>query len=147
LDRSMKAFFLSPIASPQEWNYRNRIQVHVENNQFGFIKRNSNTIVLIESCKIAEPALNKALTDLKNTEAVKNTDKIELLIDRNLQVHQRDLNTQGQPVMFSQVNRFANQLLVDSVVEKVIRFQPKTKIYDFYSGDGNFLAAISKKIT
>ncbi len=138
--------FLSPIASPLEWNYRNRIQVHIENNQVGFNKRNSNTIVPIENCKIAEPALNKALTELKNTDAVKNAEKIELLIDKNLQVHQRDLNSQGQPVMFSQVNRFANQLLVDSVVEKVVRFQPKAKVYDFYSGDGNFLAAISKKL-
>lgn len=138
--------FLSPIASPQEWNYRNRIQVHIENNQVGFIKRNSNTIVPIENCKIAEPALNKALTELKNTDAVKNVEKIELLIDKNLDVHQRDLNSLGQPVMFSQVNRFANQLLVDSVVEKVVRFQPKAKVFDFYSGDGNFLAAISKKL-
>tara|TARA_B110001454_G_scaffold219198_1_gene251605 strand:- start:184135 stop:185310 length:1176 start_codon:yes stop_codon:yes gene_type:complete len=141
-----ESVFQSPIASPQEWHYRNRIQIHIENNDFGFIKRNSNTVVPIKNCKIAEPALNKALTDLKNSNSVKGAEKIELLIDKNLQVHQRDLNSQGQPVLFSQVNRFANQLLVDSVVDKIARFQPKSKVYDFYSGDGNFLSAISKKL-
>lgn len=138
--------FLPPVASPQEWNYRNRIQVHVEGNQFGFVKRNSNTLIPIENCKIAEPSLNEALTALRSaTEPTKN-EKIELLMDKNLLVHQRDLNSQGQPLLFSQVNRFANKLLVDLVVEKVVRANPKGKIYDLYSGDGNFLIALNKSL-
>lgn len=138
--------FLSPVASPQEWNYRNRIQIHIKNNEFGFIKRNSNTIVPIKNCKIAESALNDALTTFASTPEIKASEKVELLLDKNLKVHQRDLNSQGQPLMFSQVNRFANQLLVDLVVGKIFQNNPKKQIFDLYSGDGNFLAAIAKAL-
>lgn len=138
--------FLPPIASPQEWNYRNRIQIHVNKNEYGFVKRNSHTLIPIENCKIAEPALNKALANIKSIPDLLKNEKVELLIDKNLQVHQRDLNSQGQPVLFSQVNRFANKLLVDLVVDKVVAYGPKAKIYDLYSGDGNFLVAISKSL-
>lgn len=138
--------FLPPVASPKEWNYRNRIQIHINKSAYGFVKRNSHTLIPIEDCKIAEPALNKALADIKTTPDLMKNEKIELLIDKNLQVHQRDLNSQGQPVLFSQVNRFANKLLVDLVAEKVVGYAPKAKIYDLYAGDGNFLIAMGKSL-
>lgn len=135
--------FLPPIYSPKPWNYRNRIQIHIENNKFGFIKRNSNTIVPIETCLIAEPALNAELLTFENNHNLPKLDKVELLLDKNLTVHHRDLNTQGQPVLFSQINRFANEVLVDLVVSRVLGYNPKARIYDLYSGDGNFLIAIA----
>lgn len=141
-----ESVFLEPIASPQEWNYRNRIQVHIQNNEFGFVKRNSNTIVPIKNCAIAEPALNEALTSLKSTPEIMKNEKVELLIDKNLKVHLRDLNSQGQPLLFSQVNRFANQLMVNLVVQKMLNYKPKQQIFDLYCGDGNFLAALSKAL-
>lgn len=138
------AVFLPPVASPQEWNYRNRIQIHINKSEYGFVKRNSQTLIPIENCKIAEPALNNTLADIKTTPDFFKNEKIELLIDKNLQVHTRDLNSQGQPVLFSQVNRFANTLLVDLVVKKVTGYRSDAMIYDFYSGDGNFLIALNK---
>lgn len=136
------SIFLDPIYSPQQWNYRNRIQIHIHNKSFGFVKRNSNTVIPIESCPIAEPALNEELKNLKFKD-LSDTEKLELLIDKNLAVHHRDLNSKGQPVLFSQVNRFANEVLVDLVVSKVLAYKPKAKIFDLYSGDGNFLLATS----
>lgn len=140
------SIFLQPIASPKPWNYRNRIQIHIQDNHFGFKKRNSNTIIPIESCMIAEPMLNNDLKLLRTTADTPAVEKIELLIDKSLNVHRRDLNTQGQPILFSQINRFANTLLVDLVVAKILTYPLKGKIYDFYSGDGNFLLAIAKKL-
>lgn len=137
---------LPPVASPNPWNYRNRIQVHIKDNQFGFIKRNSNTLIPIERCQIAESALNDALVNLRSSGAIPNVEKVELFVDRNLKVQQRDLNSKGQPLLFAQVNRFANSLLVDLVVEKVITCKPTGKIFDFYSGDGNFLLALSRAL-
>lgn len=137
---------LPPIPSPAPLNYRNRIQVHIENGRLGFIKRNSNTIVPIEKCLIAEDSLNTALINLKKSGELPSVEKIELLIDKSLHVQQRDLNSQGQPLLFSQVNRFANQLLVDLVVEKVVASKPSSRVFDFYSGDGNFLVAMAKAL-
>lgn len=138
--------FLKPLASPQEWNYRNRIQIHINKNEYGFLKRNSHTLIPIESCKIAEPALNEALKNISSIPDLLKNDKVEIFIDKNLQVQRRDLNSQGQPVLFSQVNRFANKLLVNLVVEKIVHYAPKGIIYDLYSGDGNFLIAINKSL-
>ncbi|MBL7544684.1 MAG: class I SAM-dependent RNA methyltransferase [Bdellovibrionaceae bacterium] len=134
---------LDPIASPSEWHYRNRIQVHVQNDQIGFHKRNSHSIIPIKQCLIAEPALNSALPSLKITAGI---EKIELLLDKNMQFHTRDLNSKGQPTLFSQVNRFANDVLVKLVVDKAVSYTSYSKLFDLYSGDGNFLIALTKAL-
>lgn len=135
---------LNPIASPQPLNYRNRIQIHFEGSLLGFVKRNSHSVVPIEACLIAETALNDELKKIKQNPPETKTEKLEILLDKSMQVHQRDLNSKGQPVLFGQVNRFANELLTEAVVKKVNSINPKGKIFDFYSGDGNFLLKISK---
>ena len=140
------SIFMAPIYSPKVTNYRNRIQIHIENGQFGFKKRNSNTIIPVENCLIAEKAINEELGLLKSSKDILNSEKIELVLDKNLAVHRRDLNSLGQPQLFSQVNRFANDVLVDLVLNRVLAAQSKAKIYDLYSGDGNFLLAISKAL-
>jgi 23S rRNA (uracil1939-C5)-methyltransferase len=136
---------LQPVPSPQPWNYRNRVQVHIENENIGFNKRNTHSIIPIENCQIAEVAINESFKSVKMNPDLMKNEKIEILIDKNLKVQYRDLNSQGQPLLFSQVNRFANELLVKLVVDKVTAAKPKNKIYDLYSGDGNFLTAIAKK--
>lgn len=140
------SIFLPPIASPKQWNYRNRIQVHFDNNKFGFKKRNSNTIIPIDACQIAELALNQELETIKTSKSVTSIDKLEILVDQSLMVHRRDLNSQGQPVLFSQVNRFANEVLVELIVSKVLAFKPVSKIFDLYAGDGNFLIPLAKAL-
>ncbi len=141
-----ESLFLAPILSPKIWNYRNRIQIHIENGEFGFNKRLSNKVVPVENCLIAETAINDELRSLKTGKDFQNSEKLELVVDKSLIVHRRDLNSLGQPQLFSQVNRFANEVLVDLVVNKVLAAKPKTKVYDLYSGDGNFLLAISKAL-
>ncbi len=137
--------FMAPIYSPKQWNYRNRIQIHIENNKFGFIKRNTNTVIPIDKCPIAEGELNEELKSLKS-KPLPDSLKLELLLDKDLNVHHRDLNSKGQPVLFSQVNRFANDVLVDLVVSRVLAYKPKSKVYDLYSGDGNFLLSTSEAL-
>jgi 23S rRNA (uracil1939-C5)-methyltransferase len=136
--------WLKPIASPHPWNYRNRIQVHFEGPRLGFVKRNSHSVVPIDSCLIAEGPLNEEIKKIKSSPQAPDAKKLELLLDKKMQVHQRDLNSKGQPVLFGQVNRFANELLIDVVVQKVNLINPKGKIFDLYSGDGNFLVNIAK---
>ncbi len=87
--------------SPMEWNYRNRIAVHVEAGHIGFRHRASATIVDVGECAIASPAVNERLSELRN-EAPRGPARITL----------RD-GTHGPG--FSQVNDGAAAVLAETV--------------------------------
>ncbi|MCO5112859.1 MAG: TRAM domain-containing protein [Bdellovibrionaceae bacterium] len=50
--------------SEQIWEYRNRLEAHFKNSQWGFYKRRTHDLVFTNYCHIAKPALNKALNEL-----------------------------------------------------------------------------------
>lgn len=53
------------VPSPVDYEYRNRIRVHVENRQVGFFAHASHELVPISRCEIAEPGVNQVLHDLR----------------------------------------------------------------------------------
>jgi 23S rRNA (uracil1939-C5)-methyltransferase len=53
------------IPSPLEYEYRNRITVHVREGLIGFFRRDSNTLLDIECCPIASPEVNERLEELR----------------------------------------------------------------------------------
>lgn len=55
---------LPAIGSPREWEYRNRIAVHIEDGQVGFHHRRSRRIVPVSSCPIAAPEINARLAEV-----------------------------------------------------------------------------------
>ena len=55
------------IPSPEQYEYRNRIRVHVHMGQAGFFAHRSHELVPIKRCEIAQPAVNDALHDLRRT--------------------------------------------------------------------------------
>ena len=52
------------LASPDEWEYRNRISVHTADGQVGFFGRKSHRIVPATSCPIATSSVNEQLAEL-----------------------------------------------------------------------------------
>ena len=52
------------LASPLEWEYRNRIAVHARDGKVGFHGRKSHAVVPAVSCPIASPDINRQLADL-----------------------------------------------------------------------------------
>lgn len=48
-------------ASPNKYNYRNKIKLFVDNKRIGLKRRNSNEICAIDNCDLAENLINKAL--------------------------------------------------------------------------------------
>jgi 23S rRNA (uracil1939-C5)-methyltransferase len=52
------------IVSAEPWAYRNRAQLHVENNRLGFREARSRRLCAIDSCPIGSPALNDAIRTL-----------------------------------------------------------------------------------
>ncbi len=51
--------------SGHPWSYRNRIQLHFENDRLGFHKEGSNELCSIDHCEIASPKLGEAITILR----------------------------------------------------------------------------------
>lgn len=54
------------IASPQPYEYRNRIRVHAANGVVGFYAQDKRTLIDIECCPISSPAVNAALRTLRD---------------------------------------------------------------------------------
>ena len=52
------------IASAEPFGYRNRVQVHFENNRVGYREMNSRRLVAIDQCPIASPKINEVLGKL-----------------------------------------------------------------------------------
>jgi 23S rRNA (uracil1939-C5)-methyltransferase len=53
------------IPSPNQYQYRNRITVHVQDGVIGFFRRDSHRLIDIEHCPISSDQVNRALTDLR----------------------------------------------------------------------------------
>ena len=53
------------VASPEEYEYRNRIRVHVRDGVSGFYAHRSRILIDIEHCPISRPVVNEALTNLR----------------------------------------------------------------------------------
>lgn len=54
------------IASPQTYEYRNRIKLRFHQGQLGFYRARSHSLVHVESCMIAEPEISHALADVES---------------------------------------------------------------------------------
>ena len=63
---------LKPIASPNKWNYRNRIQLNVRNNRVGFCRPESLEVVEFTECHIAEPLINEQLKERREELRMRN---------------------------------------------------------------------------
>ena len=126
--------------SPREFRYRNRIQVHVQNQKIGYFAAKSHDLIAIEDCLIAEEALVKEFPAvIKSAPQDRNSYRYEIKMsqDEGVSFQNRDLG-------FSQVNRYQIANLVNYVVQLSARYQVKT-IYDFFCGSGNFAFPLREK--
>ncbi len=136
----IKTEILPIIPSPDEFRYRNRIQLKYDGKKLGFYGRKSHEIVDIDDCPITEKVLSDEIPKLKRSLKEKNSgpqDKIEIFIDQNQKIQSHFQAEENDALAFSQVNRKQNELLVKTVLEWTKNCQP-THIYDLYAGSGNF---------
>lgn len=132
--RRLSGFELLPLVpAPEEFHYRNRIQVHLREGRAGFFAKRTRDLVETDTCWIAEPSLNEALRTLANTNRESGRVEIARGIDGETRVltHERD----PELALFSQVNTAQNTRLKRLVTEWVEN-SPHW-IYDLYAGDGN----------
>ena len=110
-----------PIASPQQYGYRNRIRVHAEGEVIGFYRQDRHELIDIRECPIAAPAANEQLAALRRSHPEEG--------DYSLTSH-------GKGDYFVQTNDGVAAALVE-LVRSLVSPGSKTLI-DAYSGAGFF---------
>jgi len=109
------------IPSPVEYEYRNRITVHVRDGVIGFFWRESNKLLDIERCPIALNEVNRQLAELRAS--------------RPHDGHYT-LRASGGPRVFTQANDGVSAALLD-LVDRLLSSATGTLI-DAYCGAGLF---------
>ena len=109
------------IPSPVEYEYRNRITVHVRDGVIGFFWRESNKLLDIERCPIALNEVNRQLAELRAS--------------RPHDGHYT-LRASGGPRVFTQANDGVSAALLD-LVDRLLSSATGTLI-DAYCGAGFF---------
>ena len=113
---------LRPIVpSPREYEYRNRITVHVENGVIGFFRNDAHRLIDIEQCPIAQPAVNSELAELRA---------------RRPRPGHYTLRAEPGARGFSQVNDPVAMHLADEIVKRIPPGQ--SLLIDAYCGSGFF---------
>lgn len=140
---------LPTVVSPQNFEYRNRIQLKQMGTKLGYFKPESHDLVDIDDCMIAEKPLRDWLK--ANKSKIRPSDKLrkhELKINAANKVEFYPIGGQSEGLSFSQVNRFVNAQLVTAVVDLAKSTAPRS-LTEFYAGSGNFtfpLSQISKDL-
>ncbi len=134
------------IPSPQEFRYRNRVQVHLAPNQLGFFKKRSHQIIDIQDCLITDQQLTGQFAELRAAKPQQN--RIELLLTQTGQVVRSSNPRFEDELGFSQVNTGQNENLIRYVLREseVLQLHPK-RIHDLYAGAGNFTFPLAGKFS
>jgi tRNA/tmRNA/rRNA uracil-C5-methylase (TrmA/RlmC/RlmD family) len=116
------------IPSPKQYEYRNRITVHVQDGVIGFFRRDSHRLIDIERCPISCDEVNRALRELRG---------------RNPRDGHYTLRTSSSRRVFSQTNDDVANALRDLIVDLVPANQDL--LIDAYCGAGFFAKALLNK--
>lgn len=140
--RSLKGFeWLDFLKAPNEWSYRNRIQLHVQGEQVGFFARGSRELVTFDRCAISEEAINQKLKALKPEELIGQR-RIELALTEDGQLRVMQGTRDPEAALFSQVNSAQNEILKVRILDLVVT--TPDWIMDLYCGAGNLSLPLAK---
>ncbi len=110
------------------FQYRQRIEVHAENNKWGFYKKQSHTMVSPNECIVAIPQINKHLQSSKLSDGDFHVD-----IDG---IRRRSRGSEG---VFQQINSEINIKLKSYILDAIQPLASELQnIYDLYAGSGNY---------
>ena len=134
------------LPSPEQFHYRNRIQLKFKNGKLGYYAKKSHDIIAIDHCPLAESPLNEKIKTLPQDlqqKKIQESDRIELLIDESEQVKAIFDRESDDNIGFSQVNRSQNV----KMIEKVLEWSDGSfdQVLDLYAGAGNFTFPLFQK--
>ena len=86
LKKAADTLLTAPLASPRQFNYRQRIRLQVDEKQVpGFHKRRSNHCIAVDNCLLAEDTINGCLQEMLQLQSfdklLSQTESLEILLD------------------------------------------------------------------
>lgn len=129
------------VPAPQEFFYRNRVQLQVRGSQYGFFAQRSRDLIPIESCWIAEKALNQEMPKLSGVPGTSK--RVELSVDGGGKVSVNEGERDPETALFGQVNSAQNEKLKILLIE-AIRGTPDWYM-DLYCGAGNLTMPLHER--
>lgn len=148
-NRDLEFEYLPIQKSPRTLRYRNRIQPKYANDKFGFFARNSHEIIPITDCPITETTLTDRFAEVKEwirSQKKPGLQKLEMYISEDDEVRYGLISDDDDGIGFSQVNRFQNVDLIQTVLDWT-QGESYPHIWDFYSGAGNFTFPLAEAWT
>jgi 23S rRNA (uracil1939-C5)-methyltransferase len=148
------------VISGEPWQYRNRVQLHIEAGKIGYFAQSSRDLIAIDHCPIASPKLNATIGKMDGHQA---STAVELFTNEtDLQVNVLDrvprqalsalaalgvttpIEYNGLQVSrnsFFQVNRF----LIDRLVDCALAGAKGEWAVDLYAGVGLFSTKLTER--
>ncbi len=139
---------LEALGAFQPFHYRNKIRLQVSKEaKVGFYKSHSKQLVEIDSCLIAEEALNNKIPQAKALAR-------QLLAQNPTKLHEIEIFQEGGKVLlqanpgpersFGQVNSDQNLRLKEKVLG-YLNLSGKENVLELFAGEGNFTFSIAEK--
>lgn len=149
----------TPVPSPKDLNYRNKIVLHLSGDRLGYFADDNISVVDVEKCPIAHPGINAKLADVrKELEKYSGAADITFRFTAKNKVQIWTENRAGNIILeeetafgtlevprgsFFQVNLGCAELLAAETV-RMIRDSKATRLADLYCGCGFFSIAAAK---
>jgi 23S rRNA (uracil1939-C5)-methyltransferase len=133
------------VRSPHQLRYRNRVQLKFSGQKLGFYRRKTHEVLAIQDCLITDEKLTSEFKPLsqKLSQRSKDVAKIELSLSPEGKVQSHHDKNPHELSTFSQVNEGVNKILQEAVLNWASG-ETYSKIYDLYSGQGNFTFPLSQ---
>lgn len=102
---------VNSIVGSIQFNYRNKVTLHVKNGVIGYYKENSNEIISIDKCLLVDERINILIDEIKNLN-LNGIKKIVIRVTNNesMAIFYRDIN--------SNINLRADTIIINSKVTK-----------------------------
>jgi tRNA/tmRNA/rRNA uracil-C5-methylase (TrmA/RlmC/RlmD family) len=132
------------VPCPAPYGYRNRIMIRSQWNKpeqrlnIGFVRHDCGLVEDVVECKIAEPALNQQITEVRNNPPSKGGLKVVLRIPPE--------GWEVPPDSFFQNNFFLLPRLVETV-RSLLRDSGSKHLVDVYCGVGFFAIEMARAVT
>ncbi len=148
------------VISGEPWQYRNRVQLHLEGGKAGYFGQGSRDLCTIDHCPIASPKLNEAIGRIEAPQAstalelfTNETDVQVNVVDRVPRSALNALATLGvtTPIEYSgfQVSRNSffqvNRFLIDQLVDCAVADAQGEWAVDLYAGVGLFSMKLAER--
>jgi 23S rRNA (uracil1939-C5)-methyltransferase len=150
------------VISGEPWQYRNRVQLHIEGGAIGYFAQGSRDLCAIDHCPIASPKLNETIGKIevhRATTAVElftNETEVQVnVVDRVPRAELTALASLGvtTPIEYGgfQVSRNSffqvNRVLIDRLVGCAVGDAKGEWAVDLYAGVGLFAAKLAERFT